>query len=393
MARSKSASPWDASDQSTTPVTSSPSTKTWSTCRSPWMNTGVHGRSAVSASWRLRVTRSAGRTPLATSHSHSPSRRDASSSRLRPGHGGSGASCNVRTTTPAAAHAAGDAVDGSPRRPSAVPGRAASASTGGLRHRISGVWTGAIAIASTSTSVRVWSASTFRNTSPTRKVARSLWATTSSTSTIVTQPRQKEWTIVAAWRPQSSIPFLRLVHQGAEHRQVATGLAGGSRVVGLADVAEVQRVQPVVARAQLMADEVAPDVPVAEVGVAADRGLDDAVHQVDALVDLGARGLAQPDAVPDAELVEDRVVQHHHLGVRGVAADVVVGGVEQAGQAALRLGLGGVYRGHAVAGAADHAGGHDAGEADVVAADGDADQAGGCGQRRQLRAVHGGRGG
>ena len=56
---------------------------------------------------------------------------------------------------PAAAHAAGDAVDASPRRPSAVPGRAASASTGGFRHRTSGVGTGAMAIASTSTSVRV----------------------------------------------------------------------------------------------------------------------------------------------------------------------------------------------------------------------------------------------
>jgi len=31
-------------------------------------------------------------------------------------------------------------------------------------------------IASTSRSVRVWSASIFRNTSPTRRVARSLWA-------------------------------------------------------------------------------------------------------------------------------------------------------------------------------------------------------------------------
>ena len=54
-----------------------------------------------------------------------------------------------------AAHAADDAVDGSPRRPSAVPGSAASASTGGVRHRISGVGTGAIAIASTSTSMWV----------------------------------------------------------------------------------------------------------------------------------------------------------------------------------------------------------------------------------------------
>jgi hypothetical protein len=35
------------------------------------------------------------------------------------------------------------------------PGRAASASTGGFRHRTSGVGIGAMAIASTSTSVRV----------------------------------------------------------------------------------------------------------------------------------------------------------------------------------------------------------------------------------------------
>ena len=48
-----------------------------------------------------------------------------------------------------------DAVDRSPRRPSAVPERAASASTGGFRHRTSGVGIGARAIASTSTSVRV----------------------------------------------------------------------------------------------------------------------------------------------------------------------------------------------------------------------------------------------
>jgi hypothetical protein len=33
------------------------------------MNTGVHGRSAAWAIWRLRVTRAAGRTPLVMSHS------------------------------------------------------------------------------------------------------------------------------------------------------------------------------------------------------------------------------------------------------------------------------------------------------------------------------------
>ncbi len=48
------------------------------------MNTGVHGQSAVWASRRLRVTTSAGRTSLATSHPHSVASLVASSSRLRP---------------------------------------------------------------------------------------------------------------------------------------------------------------------------------------------------------------------------------------------------------------------------------------------------------------------
>jgi hypothetical protein len=38
------ASPGAASDQSMTPVTSSPSVNTWVICRSPWMNTGFQGR-------------------------------------------------------------------------------------------------------------------------------------------------------------------------------------------------------------------------------------------------------------------------------------------------------------------------------------------------------------
>ena len=94
----------------------------------------------------------------------------------RPGHGGSGASCSVRMTAPAAAHAAADAVDVPSTRPSARPGTAATASTGCLRHRIPGVGTGAIAIASTSASVRDWSPSIFRNMSPTRSVTRWLFA-------------------------------------------------------------------------------------------------------------------------------------------------------------------------------------------------------------------------
>ncbi|WP_238543764.1 hypothetical protein [Nocardiopsis alba] len=55
---------------------------------------------------------------------------------------------------PAAAHAAGDPVEGPPRRPSVAPGSAAIASAGGSRHRISGVGTGASDITSTSASMR-----------------------------------------------------------------------------------------------------------------------------------------------------------------------------------------------------------------------------------------------
>src|SRR4051812_360260 len=85
MARSNRASPWPASDQSITPVTSLASTNTWLLCRAPWVNTGVHGRSTASAIRRLRVTTTVGRTSLATSHSHSASSCDAKSSTFRPG--------------------------------------------------------------------------------------------------------------------------------------------------------------------------------------------------------------------------------------------------------------------------------------------------------------------
>ncbi len=73
-----------------------------------------------------------GATPLLVSAAHLRLSSDACASRLRPGHGGSGASCSFRMVAPAAAHAAGDAVDGSPRRRVPILGRAASASTGGL---------------------------------------------------------------------------------------------------------------------------------------------------------------------------------------------------------------------------------------------------------------------
>ena len=101
----------------------------------------------------------------------------------------------------------------------------------------------------------------------------------------------------------------------------------------------------------------------------------DVVDQVDALVDLRVGRGAEPDA-DGAELVEDRVAEDHDAGVRRVGADRVVDVVEQAGQRALGLVLGGLHRGDAWRGAVQRAGRHDVGEADVVAADGDADQRG-----------------
>ena len=101
-----------------------------------------------------------------------------------PAREGGGASGGLGRAAPAAAHAAGDPVAGPPRRASVAPGSAATASTCGLRHRTSGVGTGASDIASTSASIRAGSASTFRNMSPTRRVARSEWATTTSTSSM-----------------------------------------------------------------------------------------------------------------------------------------------------------------------------------------------------------------
>src|SRR6478609_11114220 len=118
------------------------------------MNTGLHGRSAASAISRLRLTTSTDTPPLATSHSHSEASPGGNSTVPRLlstgccwhwllGHGGGGASCSVRTAAPAATHAAEEAPDGSPSTPSAVPGTAARASTGGLRQSTSGVGIGA----------------------------------------------------------------------------------------------------------------------------------------------------------------------------------------------------------------------------------------------------------
>ena len=75
---------------------------------------GRPGRCTASATRRLRATKSAGSVPLVTSHRHWSSSWDADSLYRPLGHGGTGASCSIRTAAPAAAHACADVTDGSP---------------------------------------------------------------------------------------------------------------------------------------------------------------------------------------------------------------------------------------------------------------------------------------
>ena len=106
-----------------TPVISSPSTNTSVICRSPCdEHRGVRPGHSLRdlAGARDQV---GGKAPVVISSSHSSSRLVADSAPRLLGHGGSGASCSRRTAAPAAAHADDDAIDGSPSRPSAVPGR------------------------------------------------------------------------------------------------------------------------------------------------------------------------------------------------------------------------------------------------------------------------------
>src|SRR5262245_34354397 len=71
---------------------------------------------------------------------------------------------------------------------------------------------------------------------------------------------------------------------GGEDREVAVLLAGSRRVVGIADVGDVDGVQPAGAVAQFVTGELAPDIGEVD-AVIAGRGLQDAVQDVDALVE------------------------------------------------------------------------------------------------------------
>src|SRR6185503_20769421 len=76
---------------------------------------------------------------------------------------------------------------------------------------------------------------------------------------------------------------------------VAVGLAGRGRVIGVAEVAPVHRVQPAGVVAQLVAGPDRADI--GEDHAVAGRGLlDQGVEEVDPLVDLGVAGGAQADA-------------------------------------------------------------------------------------------------
>lgn len=95
-----------------TRTTSRPAPPPYPASRSP-RRSGARGRSAAPAISRLRATRPAGRTPVATSRSHSSSSSAASAAAPRAPSAGR----HPPRPTPAA-----DAPDSPPRRPSTVPG-------------------------------------------------------------------------------------------------------------------------------------------------------------------------------------------------------------------------------------------------------------------------------
>ena len=185
-----------------------------------------------------------GKDAFETSHPHAASSR----TRYRPRSAGPWRQRRLvqhPTTPPAAPHAADDAVDGSARRPEGSPdggeredGRLApqtSESGPAPCHRLD------------LTSMRVLLESILRNTSPTRRVARWLWATTISTSStlaiIADDYRRRTGFIgsrapaaadshpgrampTATWRVCLASPKLSVVRPGQRNRPV--GLEGAA---------------------------------------------------------------------------------------------------------------------------------------------------------------------
>ncbi len=137
-----------------------------------------------------------------------------------------------------------------------------------------------------------------------------------------------------------------------------------------------------------MSGEVAAHVGEGEAGVLGHLGGDDAVQGVGRAVEGGAGLGGQAGAVAGlAQVVELRVTHDHDLGIGGVAADVVVQGVQGGRQGGGGLLLGGGDLAQAGALRVEHAVLHHGGEAHVVAAVGEADQTGAGAQRRELAAL------
>ncbi|AEW93292.1 serine/threonine protein kinase [Streptantibioticus cattleyicolor NRRL 8057 = DSM 46488] len=171
--------------------------------------------------------------------------------------------------------------------------------------------------------------------------------------------------------------------RGGEHRQVTAGLAGGGGVVGLGDRVGQAVQPPDAAGADLVGREGGAHVAEGEAVVGGALG-DDPVEQVGGVVDGLPLGVAQAQQAVAVDLVEARVAEDDDVGGGGLGADRRVDVVEQCGQGVLGVCACLVDAVDAGAVGAGDAGGHHVGEAGVVAADGDADQAGGGGERGEL---------
>jgi hypothetical protein len=173
-----------------------------------------------------------------------------------------------------------------------------------------------------------------------------------------------------------------------EGRLVRARLSGGRGVVGLADVKDVNRVQPAAGIADLVTGERSPDVA-ENVAVPSGCGPQLPVKLVGGRVEVRAVGCAQPDARGrSGQVVQLGVIEQDNARVGRAGRDSPEHRVQLGWQLPGHLGLGCLDRADAGAGRRQHARFHHAGEADVISAYRDRYQRRRGAERGQLAADH-----
>jgi hypothetical protein len=176
--------------------------------------------------------------------------------------------------------------------------------------------------------------------------------------------------------------------RGGERRLVRVRLAGRRRMERIAEVKDVDPVQPAACVADLVTGESAPDV--AEyITVPGGSRLQLAVQFVGGSIEVLAIGRAQPDADGrPGEVVQLGITEEHHASMRRAAGDVAEHSVQLARQLPGHLGLGGLDGGDARVRGRQDARLHHTGKTDVIAAHSDRHQGSGGADGGQLAADH-----